>query len=89
MRITRPRIPDGTILVVIVIVSAVLFVGLIGWRAYQNVSTQNGLCEKIDRFIVASEAAVRVNDTLTPAEKAARIRFFEDFRNDPPVCRTN
>lgn len=88
MRVTRPRIPDGILLVVVVTVSAALLIGFLGWRVYANVTAQKGLCEKIDRFIVASEAATKASDMLTPQEKAQRLKFYEDFRNDPPVCRT-
>lgn len=88
MRI-RSYVPDGLRLVGAVCLSALLLIGFLTWRAYENIHAQQGLCEKIDRFMVLSEAAVQTNDTLTPQEKAQRLRFYEDFRNDPPVCRPN
>lgn len=84
----RLRIPDGWRLVWVVSLSAVMLMVFLGWRVYDNIRAQQGLCEKIDRFMVASEAATMRSDQLTQAEKNMRIRFYEDFRNDPPVCRT-
>lgn len=89
MRRLRTRVPDGALLVGVVTISAAVLIAFLGWRVYANVTAQHGLCEKIDRFMVASEAATKASDTLTPAEKATRLKFYEDFRNDPPVCRTN
>lgn len=88
MRRIRAHVPDGYRLVLAVCLSATLLIGFLTWRAYENIKAQNGLCEKIDRFIVASEAATKASDLLTPQQKTMRLKFYEDFRNDPPVCRT-
>jgi len=57
-------------------------------RGVTTNEAQQSLCEKLDRLVVKIETAVKVDPELTPAAKRARIMFWEDFRNDPPTCRT-
>jgi hypothetical protein len=67
----------------------VLFFGVLFYRAVTTERSDTALCMKIDRFIVAAEQGIRMSPVLSPAEKKVRIKFYENFRNDPPVCRTN
>lgn len=78
----------GKLLVAVAIATGLLLTGIIIGRAVLAQQRDRALCEKIDRFIATVEMGVSTSPTLTPSEKAARIRFYENFRNDPPVCRT-
>lgn len=70
------------------IVAGALVVLVIAARYWIGTQRDIALCEKIDRFIVAVEQGVRTDPGLSVSEKAQRIQFYEDFRNDPPTCRT-
>lgn len=83
----RRRLP-GLALIALGLAVGAIFLTLLFVRAATTERSDTALCEKIDHFIVATEAAVARSTMLTTAEKKRRLAFYENFRNDPPVCRT-
>lgn len=57
-------------------------------RSYSSDQKDVALCEKLDRFVVKIEQRTLMNPELTDEQARAALKFYEDFRNDEPMCRT-
>jgi hypothetical protein len=77
-----------TLIVAAFLVGALLW-GVLVYRSYTTDKSDTALCEKIDRFIVIAEGRVKTSPVLTQIQKDDAVKLYENFRNDPPVCRTN
>lgn len=78
----------GIVLVALGLAVGVAFFAVLWFRSATTSRSDTALCEKIDRFIVISEAATISDPNRSAAEKKQALKLFENFRNDPPVCRT-
>jgi hypothetical protein len=78
----------GLTFVTLAVFVGALFFGILTFRTYVTDRSDTALCMKIDRFIVIAEQRTEASPSLTQEQKDAAIKAYEDFRNDPPVCRT-
>jgi hypothetical protein len=76
------------LLIALAVGTAAIVVLVVFVRSFTTQQADQSLCEKLDRLTVKIEAAVKANPDLTEAQRKQQIMFWEDFRNDPPVCRT-
>jgi hypothetical protein len=79
----------GLTYVALAVLMGALFLGILLFRSYATDQSDDALCQKIDRFIVVAEKRIEASPALTQTQKDDAIKIYEDFRNDPPVCRTN